>query len=1044
MNQRAFLLLVAVTVLMPWGRPQSLQAQETEAATRQYAVAAGFQNKELFDAAIDEWQLFLKKYPTDPRVDRAQHYLGTCCLQTQRFPEAIAAFTAVITKSPNSEYLERSMMNLGLALYSQAGKLQQKPEFAKAEQAFAAYLKKYPQGEDVGRAQFFRAESLYQLQQMEAAAAEYQAFLKAQPESDYRPDAMYALGTIQQSLKQDAAATATFAEFSSKYPNSKLVTEVRMRQANLLYDGGKYAQAMPLYEQVAANRQFEKADVAMLRQARCLYEQGQRVEAARMYWNIPREFKNTTHYDAAILAGALCYIEDEKYDLARSGLEQVAARNVPQAAEATEWLARSWLKTGNPAKAAEIADAGRRRFTGDQARPEIDFVRIDALREIPAQKAKAAQEYAAFAAAHPQHKLAAESLYLAALTALEVEQFDAARKYGEQFLKQFPSAEQKADVLFVLAESYLVSQQYREAAARYREFLNVGTEHANRPLANVRLATALHLAGEHNEVPGLLATAMDKISDKALRSEALTVMGRSELARGNHAAAVDNLRKAIAENPDQKHDGTLLTLSDALRKQGRAADADAELKQLIQRYPDSALAAEGRYRLGNTDYDAERYQDAMAQYREVVSKWPQSEFAPHARLALAWCSFHLGEFADAVRTINDLQKQDAKRMPPRSFYVRAMADYELSEFDAAIRDADQYLQTKPEKTDRLDALFVKGLAQAGQKKLNEAAATYRSILADSKDYAGGDKAAFELGWTLLDLDQHEQAVAAFGQLARDFPDSPLAGDSLFQVGEAYYQAERFDDAAKAYQTSADKLKDGEVAEKSLHKLGWSQLKADHVPAAAQAFSAQLTRFPNGSLATDARFMLGECHFRTSEWAKAATAYEQMIATGDSDYRALAMFRCGKCASEQEQWADCLQWYRRVLTDYPNFEMRPEAIYGVGWALQNQGQFQQAMEQYTQVTEITDTETAANAEFMLGECCFALKDHQQATRHFLKTVLKYQRPEWSPMAYFEAARCFEVLKDIDQARSCYNDLIQQFPQHAKVPDARRRLEALGKG
>ncbi len=46
-----------------------------------------------------------------------------------------------------------------------------------------------------------------------------------------------------------------------------------------------------------------------------------------------------------------------------------------------------------------------------------------------------------------------------------------------------------------------------------------------------------------------------------------------------------------------------------------------------------------------------------------------------------------------------------------------------------------------------------------------------------------------------------------------------------------------------------------------------------------------------------------------------------------------------------------------------------------------------------------------------------------------------------MAYFEAARCFEVLKDVEQAKTCYDKLITKYPQHAKVPDAKRRMKEL---
>jgi TolA-binding protein len=79
--------------------------------------------------------------------------------------------------------------------------------------------------------------------------------------------------------------------------------------------------------------------------------------------------------------------------------------------------------------------------------------------------------------------------------------------------------------------------------------------------------------------------------------------------------------------------------------------------------------------------------------------------------------------------------------------------------------------------------------------------------------------------------------------------------------------------------------------------------------------------------------------------------------------------------------------------------------------------------------------------MVGECYFAQKNHKEATKHFLKAAFAYNHKEWSAMAWFEAARCFEVLKDVDQAKNCYQQMIEKFPQHSKVADAKKRLGEL---
>src|SRR5436190_17463371 len=92
-------------------------AQEVKvdpAATRDYAVAAGLQNKQLYPQAIQRWQKFIQTYPNDPRLANAHNHLGTCQLQDKNYADAVATFRAVLTKFPKFESLDATQFNIGL------------------------------------------------------------------------------------------------------------------------------------------------------------------------------------------------------------------------------------------------------------------------------------------------------------------------------------------------------------------------------------------------------------------------------------------------------------------------------------------------------------------------------------------------------------------------------------------------------------------------------------------------------------------------------------------------------------------------------------------------------------------------------------------------------------------------------------------------------------------------------------------------------------------------------------------------------------------
>ena len=1037
---RSLVVLVCLTMLT---RSASF-AQETEAATRQFASAVGFQNQKLYEDAITEWKTFLQRFPGDARARKAQHYLGTCCLQSEDYPAAIAAFTRAKDGRGPFDLMDQTLLNLGIAWYGSARKTSDATAYRNAERAFDEMLSDYADSEFAPRAVYYKAECLFQRKQYSAAAAAYASFIRQHPRHELHADALYGLGTAMEADGESAQAERAFAQFTQQYADHALTTEVRMRQADLLFSDGSFAAAEKVFARIAADTDFAMADLAMLRQARCLYEQEELTAAARLYWNVPRKFRQTEYYDAAILAGSKCYYLEERYDLAKSGLERLVDRSGTEAEEAHLWLARCLLKDGDPQQALRIAGRGLKKIRDEGLRTELNMVRIDALYEIPASRAEATRLYERFAEQYSDHPLAAQAHYMAALSALENEQYKQAEQQATAFLRRHPDHELTADVLFISAESRLLLGQHAKAVARYEQFLEVGQQHANFEQATVRLALALLMDERPDRSVELLSKSASRLSDRSLKAEALSISGRGYAAQEDFESAARQLEQSLALETDlARKEETTVALAEALRKAGRDAEADSQLRNMLSTPSSGRFSAEAGFRLAESAFAAEDYPAALRYYGKVIEQDPTGEFGPHALYGLGWTLFRTGEYQDCSRIMSKLIRDFGRteKIARKGYYVRAMAAYQLNEFADVLSDIDRYLQTRPALNDELDALYVKGLALNGSEQPQQAVKVFASIVDRGQDYESGDKVMYELGWTHKDLGQSAQAVRCFDQLARRWPGSPLAAESLFLVGESWYDAEDFAQAATAYARSSQAKGNPEIAEKSLHKLGWSHLKTNNNAAAVDAFRQQLKAFPRGTLAIDARFLVGESLFLNEDWSSALTAFES-VAASDSDYAALAMFRAGECTAAEEDWRNSQSWHERVLRQYPDFEMKAEARYGQGWALQNQGRFEEAVALYERVTEETQTETAAKARFMIGECLFAQKQHKDASRHFLKAAFTYNHREWSAMAWFEAARCFEVLRDTEQAASCYRNLIEKYPQHARVPDARRRLSDLG--
>ena len=1040
-------LWLAAVLFSAWSPAAVLAQQATPdaaldpAATRQYAAAVALQNREQFELAIDEWRAFLTRHAADPRADRATHYLGVCHLKANQLPQAVTAFGQAIAKYPESELLPASYLYLGIAQYNQA-QGGQAAQFDVAAKTFAALLSKYAESDQAPQAMYYLGECLYATGKKQEAATLYAELAAKHADDPLAADALYALGATQDELGKPDEAARTYLAFLAKHADHRLATEVKLRHGETLMTSGKYAEAAARFAEAAAVEDFALADHATMRQAASLYEQQEYDRAAALYASVPRKFPQTQFAPAAHLAAGKCAYLAGKYDQARAYLAKLTGGGA-QATEAAHWIVRSLLKQNRPPDALATAERALSAAEGEYA-TQIELDLADALYEIPQRRDESIARYAALADAHPQDALAPQALYMAAFASLGEGKYQAALAHAGKFLRAYADHSLATDVTYVAAESYVQLNDFEKAAALYDRLLSSHAEHADAPTWRLRKGLCLFHGQKHAETIAALEPLLSTLSAAEQQAEAHFLIGSSRHELKDYPAAVKSLTASLAAAPRWRQaDDVMLVLADALDKSGHRDDAARVLEKLVESSPDSGSLDRALYRLGEAAYAAGDFPQAAARYAAVLDKQPNSPLAQHALYGLAWSRLSGGEHAPAAETFTALiDRHRDSDLAPRARYGRAVARQQVGQFAAAAEDVQAFLATNPAEGQRSDALYVIGLCQAGLKKPAEAAATFQKILADDPDYSGRDKVRYELAWALKSADQPADAAAQFQKLASEHADGPYAAESLYHVGEFQYQKQQFDRAAEAFAAALVKAGESDLGEKAAHKLGWAQFRQDDFPAAGATFRKQRAQYPGGQLAADAAFMEAECLFHQQQWQPALDRYVDLPGLSGEDFPPLALLHAAQAASKLEKWQQALQLSQQCAADYPDTDRLPEVLYEQGWARQNLGQLDEAVQLYERVTELTGAEVAARARFMVGEIAFEQKEHSEAIRHFFKAAYGYAYPEWQANALYEAGRCFEVRQQTKQATQSYREIIEKFPDSDKADRARRRLAELG--
>jgi len=106
---------------------------------------------------------------------------------------------------------------------------------------------------------------------------------------------------------------------------------------------------------------------------------------------------------------------------------------------------------------------------------------------------------------------------------------------------------------------------------------------------------------------------------------------------------------AAASGPDgaSGEDKTSYQAAFNLLKDGQYDRAIAAFQKFLAGYPDSALADNGQYWLGEAFYVNKAYPEALAAFQRVIDKYPQSRKLPDALLKIGFCRYEMKQFEPA-------------------------------------------------------------------------------------------------------------------------------------------------------------------------------------------------------------------------------------------------------------------------------------------------------------------------------------------------------------------------------------------------------------
>ena len=155
-----------------------------------------------------------------------------------------------------------------------------------------------------------------------------------------------------------------------------------------------------------------------------------------------------------------------------------------------------------------------------------------------------------------------------------------------------------------------------------------------------------------NQNEGGKTQSRNLYGDLEKRIAALETLGGVGAAPAGAAVAGSVVAPTVAGGEQASYDAAFGAL-----KSADYPKAIAGFKSFVSSYPDSPLASNAQYWLGEAYYVTREYPSAITAFQKVTTAWPDSRKAPDALVKIGFTQSALGKNGDARVTLEDVVRR---------------------------------------------------------------------------------------------------------------------------------------------------------------------------------------------------------------------------------------------------------------------------------------------------------------------------------------------------------------------------------------------------
>ena len=533
--------------------------------------------------------------------------------------------------------------------------------------------------------------------------------------------------------------------------------------------------------------------------------------------------------------------------------------------------------------------------------------------------------------------------------------------------------------------------------------------------------------------------------------------GRNLFLQKNYAAATPPLKAFIRQEPNAslREEAEYMLVCSAYELKDK--NSITLLRNYLEQYPDTPYANRIYALLAAGYFYEEKYDEALALFNSAQLDLLGNEERDDMTYLLATCYLKTGNVKEAAIWFETLKASSKKYDNDCAYYIsyirytqkrydealkgflplqdnpkyKALVPYYIAEiyairknYDKAEIVAQNYLSAYPQNEHAAEMYRILGDASYHFRKYHEAINAFESYL--ERDASPRRDALYMLGLSYFQTGVYSKAAETLGEVTG--ANDALTQNAYLHMGLSYLQLAEKNKARMAFEQAAASNADMKIKEQAaynyalcIHETSYSAFGES-----VTVFEKFLNEFPNSQYTEMVSNYLVEVYLNTRSYEAALKSIERIAHPGTRimEAKQKILFQLGTQAFANASFEQAIGYFNQsVAIGQYNRQTKADALYWRGesyYRLNRMTEAARNFREYLQLTEQTNNELYALANYNLGYTAFHQKDYAQARNWFLKYIQLEKGENRTALAdaYNRIGDCFLNERNFDEAKHYY--------------------------